>query len=30
MQPRWHFFNTDDSDASPVLSIEQENPYVFI
>lgn len=30
MKPRWHFFNTDDSDASPVLSIEQENPFVFI
>jgi hypothetical protein len=30
MQPRWHFFNTDDSDASPVLSIEKENPFIFI
>ncbi|MEY3849635.1 MAG: hypothetical protein RJA38_76 [Bacteroidota bacterium] len=30
MQPRWHFFNTDDSDASPVLSIEKEIPFVFI
>jgi hypothetical protein len=30
MQPRWHFFNTDDSDASPVLSVEKEIPYVFI
>jgi len=30
MQPRWHFFNTDDSDASPVLSIENENPFIFI
>ncbi len=30
MQPRWHFFNTDDSDASPVLSIEKENPFILI
>ena len=30
MQPRWHFFNTDDSDASPVLSIEKEIPFVFV
>jgi len=30
MQPRWHFFNTDDSDASPVLSVEKEIPFVFI
>lgn len=30
MQPRWHFFNTDDSDASPVISIEKEMPFVFI
>jgi outer membrane protein assembly factor BamB len=30
MKPRWHFFNIDDSDASPVISIENEIPFVFI
>jgi outer membrane protein assembly factor BamB len=30
MKPRWHFFNVDDSDASPVISIENEVPYIFI
>jgi hypothetical protein len=30
MKPRWHFFNTDDSDASPVLNIENGIPYIFI
>lgn len=30
MKPRWHFFNEDDSDASPVLSYEQSQPYVYV
>ena len=30
MKPRWHFFNIDDSDASPVISIENEIPYILI
>jgi outer membrane protein assembly factor BamB len=30
MKPRWHFFNIDDSDASPMISIENEIPFVFI
>jgi hypothetical protein len=30
MKPRWHFFNIDDSDASPVISIENEIPFVLI
>jgi hypothetical protein len=30
MQPRWHFFNTDDTDGSPVIEVEQDTPYVYI
>ena len=30
MKPRWHFFNTDDSDASPVIDVENNIPFVFI
>jgi hypothetical protein len=30
MKPRWHYFNTDDSDASPALNIENSVPYIFI
>jgi outer membrane protein assembly factor BamB len=30
MKPRWHFNNTDDTDASPVLEIKNDTPYVFI
>ncbi|MBA4321506.1 MAG: hypothetical protein C0408_01680, partial [Odoribacter sp.] len=30
MQPRWHFFNTDDSDASPVIEVENETPYLYV
>ncbi|MFM7769661.1 MAG: PQQ-binding-like beta-propeller repeat protein, partial [Bacteroidota bacterium] len=29
-KPRWHFFNTDDSDASPALSIENNKPFIFV
>lgn len=30
MKPRWHFFNNDDSDASPVLDIENDIPYIYV
>lgn len=30
MKPRWHFLNTDDSDASPVIGIESDTPYVYV
>jgi hypothetical protein len=30
MKPRWHFFNTDDTDASPVIEIENDTPYVYV
>lgn len=30
MQPRWHFFNTDDSDGSPVIEIENDTPYIYV
>jgi hypothetical protein len=30
MKPRWHFFNTDDTDGSPVIDIEQNVPYVYV
>lgn len=30
MKPRWHFFNTDDSDASPVIDVENNIPFIFI
>jgi hypothetical protein len=30
MKPRWHFFNSDDSDASPVLEIENDIPYIYV
>jgi hypothetical protein len=30
MKPRWHFFNTDDTDGSPVLEIENGIPYIYV
>ncbi len=30
MQPVWYFSNVDDSDASPVLQIEQGRPYLYV
>jgi hypothetical protein len=30
MKPRWHFFNNDDSDASPVLEVENDIPYIYV
>jgi outer membrane protein assembly factor BamB len=30
MKPRWHFFNTDDTDGTPVIEIEKDTPYVYI
>jgi len=30
MKPRWHFFNTDDTDGSPVVNIENDTPYVYV
>lgn len=30
MKPRWHFFNNDDSDASPVLEVENNIPYIYV
>jgi hypothetical protein len=30
MKPVWSFFNTDDSDASPVINIENDIPYIFV
>jgi hypothetical protein len=30
MMPRWHFFNTDDSDGTPVVIVENETPYIYI
>jgi outer membrane protein assembly factor BamB len=30
MKPRWHFFNTDDSDGTPVVVVENEIPYLYI
>jgi outer membrane protein assembly factor BamB len=30
MKPRWHFFNSDDTDGSPVVSIDCDTPYVYV
>jgi len=30
MKPRWHFFNTDDTDGTPVVEIENDTPYIYI
>lgn len=30
MQPVWYFSNVDDSDASPVLQIEDGKPYLYV
>jgi hypothetical protein len=30
MQTRWHFFNMDDSDASPVIQMKNNVPYVYV
>ena len=30
MKARWHFFNHDDSDASPVIQMKDGIPYIFI
>ena len=30
MKVRWHYFNKDDSDASPVIQLKDGVPYVFV
>ncbi|HVN57311.1 MAG TPA: hypothetical protein VMT63_03345 [Bacteroidales bacterium] len=30
MRPRWHFFNTDDTDGSPVVVVQSDTPYVYV
>jgi hypothetical protein len=30
MKPRWHFFNTDDTDGSPVIEVENDTPYIYV
>jgi outer membrane protein assembly factor BamB len=30
MSPKWHFFNTDDTDGSPVLEVDQGNPFIYV
>ena len=29
-QPVWHFDNHDDSDASPVVEVKEEHPFVYV
>ena len=30
MKPRWHVGETDDSDATPVIAMENNRPYVYV
>lgn len=30
MKTRWYFFNTDDTDGSPVVSIRDSIPYIYV
>lgn len=30
MKPRWHFYNNDDTDGSPVVNVENGIPYVYV
>lgn len=29
LKPVWHYFNHDDSDATPVIDLEEGHPYVY-
>ncbi|MFN5183754.1 MAG: hypothetical protein ACK5D5_12105 [Bacteroidota bacterium] len=30
MKARWHYFNKDDSDASPAIQLKEGVPYIFV